>query len=168
MPLTVLRDGAAPLILSNETVFNQLPDDIDVIALLGAIRTGLSVPVTFRDGSQVQLASLNPQLQLEPPAQQALILPLTLDPEHRAFELECQILIPVDATVWCHAPDKHAAARLVSDIFADKCSQTSGFRVEVNQDDVAETFHRVESGFRRGVASTLGAHDVLINRIEER
>jgi hypothetical protein len=165
MPLTVLRDGAAPLILSNETVFNQLPDDIDVIALLGAIRTGQPVPVTFRDGSKVCLASLNPQLQLEPPAQKALMLPLTMD---RMFELECQILIPVDVTVQCRAPNKHAAMRMVSDVFAGKRPPAIDLRVEVSRDDVAETFHRLERSISIGAPSGLDVHDVLINRVEER
>jgi hypothetical protein len=164
MPLTVLRDGAAPVILSNGTVFKKLPDDINVIELLGAIHTGVPVPVTFRDGSKVHLTTLDPQLPMETPRQ----LALTYDPDNRAFELCCKILVPLDATVHCCAPNKLEAARKVKDIFAGTRLQDGSFRVEVNRDETAETFHRVEGGLTRGIAWTLCAHDVVINRIEER
>jgi hypothetical protein len=171
MPLTVLRDGAAPVILTNRTVFNRLPDDVDVIALLSAIGAGQAVPVTFRDGSRVHLTSLDPPLQLEAPAQQALMLS-TPDLVPRAFELECQILVPVEASVMCVASNKRAAADLVSGVFSGARSPNPGFSVEVDRDRVAKTFAELERALLLGQPAQLAAlglqHDVLINRIEER
>lgn len=176
MPITVLRDSAAPVILANRTVFNKLPDDVDVIALLSAIGAGKTVPVTFRDGSRVRLASLDAQLQLEAPlkrpVQQTLTLPPTPDLVPRAFELECQILVPVEASVTCVAANKRAASDLVSEVFSGTRTPNPGFIVEVDRDRVAETFAELERALVLGDPTRFSAlglqHDVLINRIEER
>jgi hypothetical protein len=170
MPLTVTRDGAPPVILSLQTVFDQLPSDTDIGNLLHRVsRLGECVAVCFRDGATGTIQSLNAEVDPNPPAQQALaLLPRLARQPLRTFELDVKILFEVDGQVSCQARDKHHETAMVQEIFAGS-RPPENFTLAVAREQMLETFRGVDAALSQEDVSRLPCfRDVLINHIEER
>lgn len=166
MPLTVQRDGAAPAIVSIGVVFDWLLEDADFADLLGRVLDGELVSVTLRDGTTAVLSSIRRQALLAGPAQPALALAMPVD---RAFELECKVLLPVDALVQVTASTRQDAEARVLAIFGGRQPTVQDrFHILIDRGELDDTFRHLDDLLINGNPADWGAHQVLINRIEER
>jgi hypothetical protein len=109
-----------------------------------------------------------PTLEYNPPQQSLALSTAHPMPVDRPFELECRILVPINAMINCHAPSKKEAMELANKVFDGVRQAPSSFQVVVNRDDIAEIFHDLENGMSRRRFDLIGAHNLVVNRTEER
>jgi hypothetical protein len=169
MPLTVNCDGSGPVIVSNKTAFSMLSPDLDFCDLFERLHTKGFQTVTLRDGREaiVTLPEYDRPLP-ERDAQRSLALvPATV--QHLPFEVECQIMIPIEATVECSARNRLEAQRMVHEVISGVRSAPVDFHVKIDVDQVGAKFRQMaRRDFNQGAVAGLDVHSVRINRIEER
>lgn len=174
MPFTVFQDGASPVLLSNQTVFDRLQPDEDIPDLLRRIiRRNECVPVIFRDGQRGRIGSLNPPLEYE--AQKLLPAPdpsepqgkLALVPKRYAVVASMEFSIPV--VVQLHASDEGAAFERAQGILTGEVPLTSDVEVEACRESLVEVFTEIDHALSEGVAPRIpfGTYDVTLDTIEE-
>lgn len=172
MPFTITLDGALPRIVEYPTVIDLIPVTVPLQALLDhVVRQRKPARMLFADGTTGVLAGT--AAEFDPSAHQ-LSLPAPLAPPPvaqvmRDFEIDCKIMIEIEARVHCSAADRTEAADLVKTVMHGVRAAPRDFSVEIDREQLMHVNHNFDRPhLRRRELDRMDPHDVLINRIEER
>lgn len=172
MPFTITRDGALPMIVRYETVIDLIPLSVPLQELLEqVVRRRKTTRMTFTDGTTGFLAGMDPEFD---PSQQQLVLLPPPEPVRpgqvvRDFEVDCRVLIELDAKVTLTAADRREAEELVKSVMDGTRPAPRAFTVEIDREHLMHEMAWFDRPLLRSrELDRMDPHDVLINRIEER
>jgi hypothetical protein len=164
MPLTVTREGAAPVILSVQTVLDQLHRQTDVFDLLARVKRREQVPVRFRDGSTGTVGGLEALVDPSTTGQTALAL-VPIEP--RVFQVKCKLLLEVPLSVELEARHRGHAEAIVKEVFQGVRPRPSDFDVDVDREEMVASVTAVDDALAAGNFAALRNLRIWLERTNE-
>jgi len=166
MPVQIVEDGRERIV-SELTAFRRLPDDADLGDIASRLLRNDRIHTMNRDGVPIQLQLVRSWHKDEPfdrkrRRQPELFASETVPPLGDGWGGECTLLLELDCTVHCHAPDEKSALKMIEDTILGRLEARPDFTIKVDGDSLKALYNRID---QMRLPTDLGAAQVITHKL---